>query len=146
MLAKKRVYYERNKAERTAKSVEWGRNNKEKRKEYKDKWRAKNKEQTNFLTRQYHYRRKNAIGSVSYDDTLWLKSLFVRCAYCFTGNGETLDHIFPLIRGGTNNLENLVMACRSCNSSKGGKTVGEWKPLDAVTLSKIYGTKIIYNF
>ena len=41
-------------------------------------------------------------------------------------NGFHLEHIHPLIRGGTNKRYNLGAACCSCNSSKGGKTVREW--------------------
>lgn len=31
----------------------------------------------------------------------------------------TIDHVSPLSLGGTNDLDNLVPSCRSCNSSKG---------------------------
>lgn len=49
------------------------------------------------------------------------------CSYCGT-NAEkmTLDHVIPQSRGGSHAAENLVLACRSCNSSKGAKTPGEW--------------------
>lgn len=33
---------------------------------------------------------------------------------------RTVDHILPRCRGGLDALENLRLACRSCNSSKGG--------------------------
>ncbi len=140
------AYYEKNKKRLLAISVEWGRKNKDKRKKYKDAWRAKNREHTNFLTRKYIYRRKHAAGGMSFQDSLWLKTLFKGgCAYCRDGKGDTLDHILPLSKGGTNDKENLVMACRSCNSSKGAKTIGEWKPIDAMTLSKMYGSQIVYG-
>jgi 5-methylcytosine-specific restriction endonuclease McrA len=48
-----------------------------------------------------------------------------RCAYC-GGAGDTKDHVVPLTRGGTNYIDNIVPACRSCNSSKGRKTLEEW--------------------
>lgn len=56
------------------------------------------------------------------------------CAYCDcdTGlpeNGHAVDHVFPLARGGTNDLDNLTMACRACNSSKADKILDdEWTP------------------
>lgn len=34
-----------------------------------------------------------------------------------------IDHVVPLNRGGTSKESNLVMACHSCNRSKGSKTV-----------------------
>ncbi len=30
-----------------------------------------------------------------------------------------IDHVVPLFRGGSNDLTNLVIACESCNKSKG---------------------------
>lgn len=49
------------------------------------------------------------------------------CVYC-GGRYETMhvDHIIPLSRGGTNDDENLVTACPSCNLSKHAKTEQEW--------------------
>lgn len=34
--------------------------------------------------------------------------------------GNTVDHIVPLSKGGTDNLDNLQCACKRCNYSKGG--------------------------
>lgn len=45
-----------------------------------------------------------------------------KCAYCgdtiISGKVFTLDHIIPIELGGTNKANNLVVACRNCNSSK----------------------------
>lgn len=38
---------------------------------------------------------------------------------------ETIDHIVPLLRGGSNQLGNLRLVCKSCNSRKGTKTTAE---------------------
>lgn len=48
------------------------------------------------------------------------------CAYC-DRLADTIDHVVPLVRGGTNYIGNLLPCCRSCNGSKGGKTVAEWR-------------------
>ena len=40
---------------------------------------------------------------------------------------DSLEHKIPLIRGGNNNYENLEIACRKCNSSKGKKTEEEYR-------------------
>lgn len=38
------------------------------------------------------------------------------------------EHIIPLVRGGRNDLSNLVWACADCNLSKGAKLLGiEWQ-------------------
>ena len=49
-----------------------------------------------------------------------------RCAYC-PNPADTIDHVVPLVRGGTNHEGNLVPACRACNSSKGGYLLVEWR-------------------
>lgn len=54
-----------------------------------------------------------------------------RCYWCgkeLAKNGRncTLDHIFPRSRGGQNTIDNLVLACGSCNMSKGSKSTEEW--------------------
>lgn len=48
------------------------------------------------------------------------------CAYCGRGGRNlllTIDHIFPVSLGGTNEIGNLVTACRACNMSKGAKVM-----------------------
>lgn len=41
-------------------------------------------------------------------------------------NEDTLDHIIPLSKGGTNEYNNLSVSCRSCNSKKGNKLIGDF--------------------
>ena len=49
------------------------------------------------------------------------------CQYCGSSKGPfECDHIFPVSRGGRNGSENLTTSCRSCNRSKGAKTLKEW--------------------
>ena len=45
-----------------------------------------------------------------------------RCAYCGCPLGmetATIDHVIALSRGGANDRDNLVAACRKCNEDKG---------------------------
>lgn len=50
------------------------------------------------------------------------------CFYCGSTEGPfELDHIIPWSRGGDHSVENLVVACRPCNRSKGAKTLEEWE-------------------
>jgi HNH endonuclease len=53
------------------------------------------------------------------------KSWEYSCAYC----GEcatSLDHIVPRFKSGSSNRNNLVPACRRCNSNKASNDVEEW--------------------
>jgi 5-methylcytosine-specific restriction endonuclease McrA len=61
----------------------------------------------------------------------------------------TIDHKTPLQRvGGTNEIDNLVTCCRSCNGQKGNRTVEEYRAylsrLQALPTSTIifYGEKV----
>jgi len=58
-----------------------------------------------------------------------------RCRYCACAvdwrdrrgpKGGTYDHVTPLSRGGGAGIDNVVVACRQCNSSKGDKLLPEW--------------------
>jgi len=72
-----------------------------------------------------------------------------KCVYCGrAGIPLEVEHIIPRIRGGTNRVSNLTLACKTCNQSKGKRTAEEFgypdvqvralKPLrDAVHVSII---------
>ncbi len=54
------------------------------------------------------------------------------CFYCGTNYMnpfETfiIEHVVPLSRGGTNEIENLVPACEYCNEAKGTLFLDEWR-------------------
>ena len=40
---------------------------------------------------------------------------------------KTIDHKIPVIKGGTNNKENLVLCCKHCNSQKNNKNEEEYR-------------------
>ena len=48
------------------------------------------------------------------------------CNYCGSRENLALDHIFPQKSGGQDHADNLILACRICNSSKGKKDLMEW--------------------
>lgn len=61
--------------------------------------------------------------------TLSRKNILARdsftCQYCSSTENLTIDHMFPIARGGEWTWENLVTACSRCNSRKGQKTLEE---------------------
>lgn len=51
-----------------------------------------------------------------------------RCQYCykkFTERDLTLDHVFPVVRGGRKTWDNIVAACIRCNQRKSDRTPEE---------------------
>ena len=70
------------------------------------------------------------------DGTMRMRSLYFderikltapqACCYCGDTKRLCMDHLIPKIRGGPDGSDNLVWACRSCNSSKGGRDMLEW--------------------
>lgn len=50
-----------------------------------------------------------------------------RCTYCNSDEYLQCDHIHPRAKGGTDVLDNLTTACRSCNASKRDRLLSEWR-------------------
>lgn len=48
------------------------------------------------------------------------------CNYCGSEENLALDHVFAKKMGGEDSANNLLYACRRCNSSKGKKDLIEW--------------------
>jgi len=51
------------------------------------------------------------------------------CWYCgkkMAPNELTKDHVFPRVKGGKECLDNIIMVCKTCNSSKGKRDLFEW--------------------
>jgi 5-methylcytosine-specific restriction endonuclease McrA len=55
------------------------------------------------------------------------------CSYC-PRPATTVDHVLPLILGGTNYEGNLAPCCKSCNSSKGARLLVKWRRSRALVL------------
>ena len=51
------------------------------------------------------------------------------CWYCgkeMEPSKLTKDHVFPRSKGGANVMDNIIMVCKTCNSSKGNMDLFEW--------------------
>jgi len=57
------------------------------------------------------------------------KNIYIRdnfeCVYCGAKHDLTIDHVIPISKGGENTWDNMVSACRRCNSKKGDRTPDE---------------------
>lgn len=62
---------------------------------------------------------------------VWGRGIVKECHYCGVGltpDKATLDHIIPLARRkGTNEVSNLVISCKPCNTEKAARSYEEFK-------------------
>ena len=86
-------------------------------------------DKTSFIIRMRMYKGllsgKMQISTLFKDDR-WKIENGARCVYCGSTENLSVDHLFPRIKGGADNVENLVCSCKSCNSSKGKKDLMAW--------------------
>jgi len=72
-----------------------------------------------------HNHRARAKGSLSKFHKKYISQLLAdynhQCVYCGSDKKLTVDHLIPIVRGGSNDYNNLTLACLSCNSAKRDK-------------------------
>lgn len=133
--------YRKNNQERLKKAhKEWHKENSEKAKNYAKEYREYNKEKCNNMTKNWRKNNKlkfsnlvhkrneklqqNGIFQIIKKDLVKLQRS--NCFYCGSIENLSLDHIYPISKGGRHSIGNLVMACKSCNSSKNNKFLFSW--------------------
>ena len=121
---KLRNYYQANKA----RCLEYHKRSDEKHHDRKLKrmreWAARNPELVRINRHERRARQHRAAGSHSVADIKWLyASQNGLCVVCRRklGKGYHVDHIVPLVGGGTNDRRNLQILCEPCNRSKHAK-------------------------
>lgn len=65
------------------------------------------------------------IGSILDDEKLKMK-MPQACCYCGSIKSLSMDHLIPKSKGGKDTGDNVVWACKQCNSSKGAKDLLLW--------------------
>lgn len=117
-------------------SREWKTRNPEKIQEYSAKWYAENSELNKIRLKEWfsrnpqmyvvyrHQRTAREQGAKGKFTAVQLKArieFYGGLCYLCGAIADTIDHVIPLSKGGTNWPANLRPACRSCNSRKGTK-------------------------
>lgn len=60
-----------------------------------------------------------------------------QCAYCGKEGKLDVEHVQPRSRGGSNSVNNLVVACRVCNEKKGSKSLTEFLAKKPAQLKRV---------
>lgn len=147
-LATSRAWKERNPDRVLAYSREWAKENPERKRQLKRRWHLAHREEENTKSRikvreweianrercrtRLRLRRameRGAEGSHTEDQWLQLVAfLDHRCACCHKKKKLSLDHIKPVIWGGSHYLANVQPLCRRCNSEKGDRFAIDYRP------------------
>lgn len=115
---KGRVYTIEQKKVRTVQSTA------SKRKRYAEDEEYRNKEKQRCRVREAT---KEQRGYYSLDEWYKVFAYFnCQCAYCGSSTSITKEHIVPLVKGGSNTIENIIPACLTCNCSKQDFELIEW--------------------
>jgi len=130
--AKSREYsarYRRKYRERTLALVrKYHKLNAESRRRAAAEWRRRNPDRRAFISANRRARELKAPGSHTYAEWRAMVELLEgRCAYCGLSGPVTRDHVIPLARGGSNSIDNIVPACRTCNARKNVVTRDEFR-------------------
>lgn len=121
---KRKQYQQDHKEEKAEYDKQYRKDRKENIKETLDHWHKKNPGKRYLYTINRRARKKGAEGSHTIQEWLNLCVKYNnRCLRCKKERVLTRDHIVPLIKGGTNFITNIQPLCRSCNASKGTKTI-----------------------
>lgn len=104
---------------------------KEHLKELSRNWEKNNYEKKLWQNRQRRIRKLGNGGSHSLGEWETLKAQYNwTCPCCHKKEPEiklTLDHIVPLIKGGSDNIENIQPLCKSCNCHKLAKIIPKYE-------------------
>jgi len=137
-------YYNQNKERLNAYATEYHKQNRERAYFLHKRWREENKEKWNKHLIRYrksetgktniqvknlkrYYKTANAKNDFTNID--WqncLKHFENKCAYCEVETKLTQDHFIPVSKNGSLSKENIIPACKFCNTSKSNKDFSLW--------------------
>lgn len=136
-LAYRRKYYQEHQDEARAYKCQWHEENPDYNRKYYEEhreriaayncqWRKENPDKVGAQSRLYQARKRGAPTVEKVDEQKVYDFYNNTCIYCGGKKGLELDHVVPLSGGGAHTEDNLVVACRSCNASKGAKSLLSW--------------------
>ena len=121
----------------------WNKSHPEQRRAAKRLYYARHREQHKGVMAAYHrahpevlraksnaYRARARAAEGQFTSAEWLAlvaSYDGKCAYRGEVGPLQVDHRTPLSRGGANSIDNILPACRKCNTEKGQLTEAEFR-------------------
>lgn len=126
--AKNQKYYQSNKIKFQKTNKQHYQSNKEQYIINAREWRNKNPEACRIIRQKRRSRIKGLNSTLTVEQWEEAKAYFkYKCAYCGTDKEAlTQDHFIPVSKDGEYTHNNIIPACRSCNSSKSDKDFNEW--------------------
>lgn len=97
-------------------------------------WQLRNWDKVLAYSQNRRSRKLSAEGS--FTGAEWMEKCAAydnKCAYCDKPKPLTIQHVVPLSKGGSNYIENIVPACKTCNSRIHDKIV--YPPVKELQLS-----------
>jgi len=122
--------------------------------ERETEYRKTHPEKVKLSRRKYNQSPKGKLISLKYNNTRQahikknkfsltpeqLKQILERdkvCVYCGNTKNLTYDHIISVSKEGNGEFNNIVVACKKCNSSKNSNDVYKWCELQKIEVPKI---------
>ena len=141
---KKKIYRENHKD----KALEYRRSHCEKNKEYSVKygkeyrkrnkesiairssiWQKEHRDSINMVANRHRARKRLLISTLTHAQWEEIKLSFSnKCCYCGKEKMLAQEHFIPVASLGSYDINNIVPACKSCNSSKGPRDFFLWYP------------------
>ena len=124
-LKRTRAYYWKHRPQKLKDRKKYIEEHKEAMHTYNKEWHKNNRSKTSANRNRRRARQLKAEGTFTAEE--W-ETLLQKCGYKCLCCGRTnrklcADHIVPLIKGGTNWIENIQPLCRNCNSEKSTKII-----------------------
>lgn len=130
---RRRNTYIRRRAEILAWHSQYRKRNRAKYNAYQKRWELKSPEKARAsrLARMERRRARLREAPGNYTSSQILAMLIEQAYCCFACNAEiagcySIDHIIPLSKGGSNDISNIQLLCKNCNSSKGDRDPMVW--------------------
>jgi len=122
-------YYQNNKEYIAEHLKQYYQNNKEHIAERYKQYCQENPEKIAIKSQRRRAKKKELDSTLTFEQWEKIKKDFNnKCAYCGKEKKLEQEHFLPISKGGEYTHNNIIPACRNCNSGKGNKMFHEWYP------------------